>query len=187
MQVTPAHFLGGTQAQGCRRTYQCLAAMPPPLSRAPAYNQDQDLVHKSTCRFCLESWRSPIWRELCSYAKLSIISNLHRFAMVVYFPVLVNPEAVDVGVQDHLQAPIHAWEANSKSPQRRESSDWKWAKRRPSLCRMSWGGSLRRIWTWLPKPTSRSSWLWPPKVKIWVWPLYESGFGLTASKKKGLK
>ena len=26
--------------------------------------------------------------------------------MVVYFPVLVNPEAVNVGVQDHLQASI---------------------------------------------------------------------------------
>ena len=38
---------------------------------------------------------------------LMTISNLHRFAVVVDLPVLVHPEAVDVGVQDHLQGPEH--------------------------------------------------------------------------------
>ena len=31
------------------------------------------------------------------------ISNRHRFAVMVYLSPLVHPEAVDVGVQDHLQ------------------------------------------------------------------------------------
>ena len=35
------------------------------------------------------------------------ITNLDRLAVVVYFPVLVNPQALNVGVQDHLQEPIH--------------------------------------------------------------------------------
>ena len=35
--------------------------------------------------------------------KKDVIANLDRLAVVVYFPVLVNPQAVDVGVQDHLQ------------------------------------------------------------------------------------
>ena len=30
-------------------------------------------------------------------------TNLDRLAVVVYFPVLINPQAVNVGVQYHLQ------------------------------------------------------------------------------------
>ena len=46
-------------------------------------------------------------RKVESLQDLFAISNLHRFAVVVDLPVLVHPEAVNVGVQDHLQGPGH--------------------------------------------------------------------------------
>ena len=52
------------------------------------------------------------------------------------------------------------------SPQRMESSDWIWAKCRPSLCRMFWADSPKLIWTWLPAPTSPSSWPLRPGLKF---------------------
>ena len=125
------------------------------------------LDDKSTWRFSLESWRSPIWKQKRWAYICSVISNLYRFAVVVYLPVLVHPQAVNVGVQDHLQQPnCNTREVDSMSPQRMESSDWIWAKCRPSLCRMFWADSPKLIWTWLPAPTSPSSWPLRPGLKF---------------------
>ena len=97
-----------------------------------------------------------------------VISNLHRFSVVVYLPVLVHPQAVNVGVENHLwvHPNYNTREFRSMSPQRMESSDWKWAKRRPSLCRMFWADSPTLIWTWLPAPTSPSSSPSPPGLQV---------------------
>ena len=48
--------------------------------------------------------RQPRKRTWHDNKKLSDgISNRHRFAVMVYLSPLVHPEAVNVGVQDHLQ------------------------------------------------------------------------------------